>query len=735
MRARIDREKHAIQHMTSKYPSKAPSSGINEAMAYFRKGDFANAESVCGRLLILEPQNFDVLYLSGMVASAQGKLQFADDALKKASQLKPDVASLHSDRGIVLQRMGQLTDAVTCYKKAIGIDSRLWTAYFNGGVALNLLGESVEAITFFDAVLALKPDFAPALTNKGKAFRSQGKTEDAAAIFRKAIAIDPKAVDAYCSLGNLLQASSDFLGAIDCYRQALRINPNYPDALCNLGAALVKVDQGPEAIACFDAAIRINPQFAQAHSNRGILLVNLRQFEAALPSLETALALASNVDFLLSSLIRAKMSMGDWNGLDQLVETLYTEISEAKTVSNPFVVIGLVDSPALQKTAAETCIRRLYPSQGALGSIPSRARHEKIKVGYFSADFHDHATMYLMAELFELHDRNAFEVYAFSFGSEAGGEMRNRILPCFDQFFEVGSMSDMEVARLSRTLEIDIAVDLKGLTAQSRPQIFAYRAAPAQVAYLGHPGTTGADYIDYVIADEIVIPKGDREHYSEKVLYVPNCYQVNDRQRKISSTVLTRSECGLPKAGVVYCSFNSVYKITPVVFDSWMRILQSVEGSVLWLLENSRTCIGNLRAEAEQRGVDPARLVFAEQRPLEEHLARYRHADLFLDTSPCNAHTTASDALWAGVPVLTCMGRTFAGRVAGSLLHAVGMPEMVVESWHDYEALAIGLGRDPAALTKLRQKLDHNRLTTPLFDCRLFTRNIETLYRDIHASV
>lgn len=716
-----------------KYPTQSLAAGINQAMVYFRQGDLAKAESVCATLMRAEPNNFDVLYLSGMVATAQGKLQLADETLKSASRLKPDVASLHSDRGTVLQRMGQLTEAVDCYKRAIDIDSKLWTARFNCGIALNLLGESNEAITLFDAVLALKPDFTGALVNKGLAFKNLGQFEAAMDAFEKAIHINPNAIDAHCNLGNLLQTQADYLGAIECYKTALKINPNYPDALCNMGAALVKINRGSEAIACFDSAIRVNPQLAQAHSNRGILLVDLGDFESALPSLETALTYSSGIDFLLSSLIRAKMSLGDWKGVDQLVERLHLEIAEARTVSNPFVVIGLIDSPALQKTTAETCIRRLYAADDALGRIPSRVKREKMRIGYFSADFHDHATMYLMAELFELHDRSAFEVYAFSFGSETRGEMRKRIQPCFDRFIEVASMSDIEVARLSRTLEIDIAVDLKGLTAHSRAKIFAYRAAPAQVAYLGHPGTTGAEYMDYVIADEIVIPRDDWEHYSERVLYVPNCYQVNDSKRRISSTVLTKSECGLPEDGVVYCCFNSIYKITPTVFDSWMRILQGVEGSVLWLLESSRVCINNLRAEAAKRGVEPGRLVFAERWPLEDHLARYRHADLFLDTSPCNAHTTASDALWAGAPVLTCLGRTFASRVAGSLLHAVGMHEMVVTSLHDYEAVAIGLGQHPMELAKLREKLEHNRLDTPLFNSRLFTHNIETVFRDIYT--
>ncbi len=714
-------------------PQRPTPASIEAAIAHFRKGEIVNADKICVALLAVAPENFDAIYLRGMIASAQRQFPLAQELLQQAAKLKPLTASLHSDLGMVLQQMGNLAQAVACYRKAIAIDSTLWSAYFNCGIALNALGEYNEAIAAFDAVLQIKPDFAAALNSKGMALKNLGQPEAAWSAFKSALERNPKLVEAYCNLGNLLQAQSRHQDAIDNYKKALDISPQNADALCNMGAALRKIGQESNALACFDSAIQINPQHAAAHSNRGILLIDQRNFELAKPSLEMALAIKPDIDFLLSSLIRAKMSIGDWRGIDPLVDRLKLEISDARVVSNPFAVVTLIDSPALQKRAAETCIRQMYASDNALGTITPYAGHGKIRIGYFSADFHDHATAYLMAQLFELHDRDAFEIYAFSFGAQTQGAMRDRIRGGVDRFLDVVDMDDIDVARLSRTMEIDIAVDLKGLTAHSRPKIFAYRAAPVQVAYLGYPGTMGAEYMDYIVADEVVIPRADVAHYCEKVVYVPNCYQVNDRKRGISTAALSRADVGLPAAGFIYCCFNSAYKITPPVFDSWMRILKSVAGSVLWLLESNQTCIDNLRREAANRGVEPERLVFASQLPLASHLARYKLANLFLDTAPCNAHTTASDALWAGVPVLTCMGNSFASRVAGSLLAAIGMPELIADSWQNYENFAIALGHNQKMTGALQQKLEANKLTTPLFDCQLFTKNIEAVFKEMYT--
>jgi predicted O-linked N-acetylglucosamine transferase (SPINDLY family) len=337
-----------------------------------------------------------------------------------------------------------------------------------------------------------------------------------------------------------------------------------------------------------------------------------------------------------------------------------------------------------------------------------------------------------MAELFERHDKSKFELIAFSFGPETNDEMQIRVSQAFDHFINVASLSDLEVALLSRELGIDIAIDLKGVTQDYRLSIFSYRAAPIQVSYLGYPGTLGVDYIDYLIADKTLIPKQSQQHYSEKIVYLPNSYQVNDRHRAIAPTQFTKQELGLPEDAFVFCCFNNNFKITPDIFDSWIRILKAVDSSVLWLLQDNPTVALNLQKEAAQRGLDPARLVFAGRMDLPEHLARHNAADLFLDTTPCNAHTTASDALWAGLPLLTCMGETFASRVAASLLNAIGLPELVTETQADYEALAIDLAKTPAKLKALKEKLERNRLTTPLFDSELFTKHLEASYMQMY---
>jgi predicted O-linked N-acetylglucosamine transferase (SPINDLY family) len=359
-------------------------------------------------------------------------------------------------------------------------------------------------------------------------------------------------------------------------------------------------------------------------------------------------------------------------------------------------------------------------------------RGGKIRLGYYSADYHEHATAFLTAGLFERHDRSRFELTAFSFGPPREDAMRRRVTAAFDRFVDVRSRSDQEVAQLSRELAIDIAVDLKGYTEGARMGIFAHRAAPVQVSYLGYPGTLAAPYIDYLVADETLIPSETRAFYTEKIAYLPHSYQANDRQRSIAERIFTREELGLPSRGFVFCCFNNAYKITPAVFDVWMRILRRVEGSVLWLLLDNERAAENVRREAEARGVSGSRLVFAPSMALPEHLARHRAADLFLDTHPYNAHTTASDALWAGLPVLTRSGESFAARVAGSLLKAAGLAELVTTTPEAYEALAVELATDPIHLAKLTVGLSRTRLAVPLFDTELFARHLENAYTQMY---
>jgi len=381
----------------------------------------------------------------------------------------------------------------------------------------------------------------------------------------------------------------------------------------------------------------------------------------------------------------------------------------------------------LQKKSSVIYAQDKYPFNPILGTILKRSKNEKIRIGYFSADFKNHPVAFLIAELFEIHDRRQFEIYAFSL-INAADEMKGRLQLAFDHSIEIQVMTDIEIAQLSRSLNIDIAVDLTGYTKDSRTGIFSYRAAPIQVNYLGYPGTMGADYIDYIIADKTLIPLDAQSSYTEKVVYLPNSYQVNDRKRLISDRQFTRQELRLPENRFVFCCFNNNFKILPATFEGWMRILKAVEGSVLWLLQDNSWAVENLKKEAEKQGISADRLVFAERLPLPEHLARHRQADLFLDTFPYNAHTTASDALWSGLPVLTLMGRSFASRVAASLLNAIDLPELITTGQEGYEALAIELALNPQKLAEIKLKLANNRLTTPLFDTPLFAKNLETAY-------
>ena len=358
--------------------------------------------------------------------------------------------------------------------------------------------------------------------------------------------------------------------------------------------------------------------------------------------------------------------------------------------------------------------------------------NKKIRIGYYSADFREHAMSYLLANLFEQHDKSKFELIAFSFGSGKNDEIKNRVSNSFDKFIDVNLKSDKEISQLSRDLKIDIAVDLMGFTQNNRFNIFVQRCAPIQVNYLGYPGTSGSNCMDYLIADKILIPKQNQKYFSEKIIYMPDSYQVNDSKRKISDKVFTKKELRLPEDGFVFCCFNQSYKITPYVFDIWMRLLKRIDGSVLWLIKDSDIGANNLKKEAQKRGVEPDRIIFADKMANAEHLARHKLADLFIDTFPYTAHTTCSDALWSSLPVVTRIGQSFASRVSASILTAIGLSELITKTEKEYEELTFKIANDKSLLNEIKKKLNKNRLTKPLFNTNLFTKNIESAFVIIH---
>ncbi len=597
-----------------------------------------------------------------------------------------------------LHQQRRLAEAVPLYDKAIALDAGGADAFQLRGLALFELGQFSAAADSYRAALKLVPTYAVAHNGLGLALTHIGDSKAGFESYNAAIAADPKFASPYINRSLLLRAWGRLDEALQSLDMAVALQPNNPNAHGNRGTALSELNRPAEAIASFDTALRLNPSYA----------------------------------FIAGSRIFNKTIICDWTNLDREIAELIAQIERGFPSSPPWSLIGYTDAPLAQRKAAEMWIMAKCPENPILGPVRPYKNHARVRVGYYSSDFYSHATAYLMAELFELHDREKFEITAFSFSPPTGDDMQKRIAASCENFIDVRDKDETAIAALSREMEIDIAIDLKGFSANNGIGIFTLRAAPIQVNYLGYPCTMGAPYIDYMIADKVIVPEASRGFYTEKVMMMPHSYQVNDRQRKVAEQVFSRAELGLPEEGFVFSCFNNNFKILPAMFDIWMRILKAVDKSVLWLLEDNPAAAANLRKEAARRGVDPARLAFAPRVAPDENLARQRAADLFLDTLPYNAHTTASDALWVGLPVLTCPGQSFTARVAASLLSALEMPELIAPTLADYEALAVALAKDPARLKDIKDKLKRNRDTSPLFDSKSFARDIEALYLQMY---
>jgi len=659
------------------------------------------------------------------------QLRRYDEALaqyEQAIQLKPDYAEAWSNKGVTLHNLKRYDEAIAHCEKAIQLKPDHAEAWSNKGVTLHNLKRYDEALAQYEQAIQLKPDYAEAWSNKGDIFHDLQRYDEALAHYEQAIQLKPDYAEAWSNKGATFHTLKHYDEALFHYEQAIRLNPDYAEAWSNKGATFHNLQHYDQALAHYEQAIQLKPDYAEAWFKKGLTFNALKHYDEALICHDNALSLKPNIDWLSGELLTVKMQTSNWTSLTESMNEISKKLMANEKVLLPFKLLSLTDDCLLHKKSSEIYIQSGYQFNPVLGPILKRPQSQKIRVGYFSADFHNHATSYLMAEIFELHVKNKFELIGFSFGPIINDEMRQRLENSFDQFIEVGGKSDIEIAKLSRNLNIDIAIDLKVFTTDSRTGIFSYRAAPIQVNYLGYPGTMGVDYIDYIIADKTLIPLEFQSMYSEKVVYLPNSYQANDRKRLISDKIFTRQELGLPDNGFVFCCFNNNYKILPATFASWMRILNSVENSVLWLFEDNSWVAENLKKECRKQGIADNRLVFAKHLTSPEHLARHRQADLFLDTLPYNAHTTTSDALWVGLPVITLMGKSFASRVAASLIHAIGLPELIANSQDEYEALAIEMALNPQKLEKIKLKLANNRLTTPLFDTPLFTKNLEAAY-------
>jgi predicted O-linked N-acetylglucosamine transferase (SPINDLY family) len=671
---------------------------LQDAIYNVKINNLVNAKVLLLKILDIEPDNFDALNIIGVINGKENKHAEAINFFKKAQKIRPDNNLVNFNLGKALSETGNDLDAIEYYKIAIRLDKNHLGSWHNFGKSLHQLERYDEALSYYDQAIKLKPDYLESHYNKA----------------------------------NTLKILKRYDEAIIHYSQAIKLKPDYFNAYLDRGVLFELLKLYDEALFDFDQAIKLKPDSALPYNNKGNVLRYLKHYDQALFNYDKAIKLEPDFPYLFGMILHMKMFMSNWQNFKVEVENLLLQIYENKKSSYCFPVLAFIDSPLTHRKSSEIWVNDKYPFNSLFGPILKSKRRDKIKIGYYSEDFREHPVANLIIELFELHNKDQFELFGFYFGPPDSSKMHKRVSSAFNQFIDVRLKKDKDVALLSRKIGIDIAVDLSGFTGSSRPGIFSYRAAPIQVNYLGYPGTMGVKYIDYIIADPTLIPIECEQYYSEKIVYLPNTYQPNDRNRLIAEKVFTKDELGLPKDSFVFCCFNNNFKITPDTFDGWVRILKAVKNSVLWLIEENPIAVLNLRKEAQFRGIDSNRLIFAKSMFLPDHLARHKAADLFLDTLPYNAHTTASDALWTGLPVLTCMGKSFASRVAASLLKAIELPELITITQEQYEATAIELATNPEKLKAIKYKLERNRLTTALFDTPRFTKHIEAAYKQMY---
>ena len=708
------------------------------AEGYYNRGDtlqnlrhLDEAVASYDRAVDLNPDFVEALLKRGNALQQLGRFAEALDSYDRALVLRPDDAVALLIRGNVVQQLGRFVEALESYDRVLGLRPDYAEALINRGNALQQLGRFAEALESYDRALALRRNWAPALNNRGNALQQLGHFTEALENYDRALALRPDYVEALCNRGNALQQLGRVTEGLESYDRALALRPDDATALIDRGLALQQLGRFAEALESYDRALALRPDDAVALFNRGTALRFQGKLNEAVVSFGQAAALRP--DYAVAEWFNARQMICDWTNYREDEARARNAVKARISPFAPFALIALSSTPEEQLDCARQVAAGIAVRASAL--LPRRQPRpiERVRLGYLSADFRQHAVAILMAGLIEHHDRRRFEVVGYSYGSDDHSALRSRLEVAFDQFVDIRDMQHRQAAELIHTDAVDILIDLTGYTGNSRTEILAYRPAPVQINYLGYPGTMGADFIDYIIVDRFVVPTDQQAFFSERLVHLPGCYQCNDDKRAIPARTPSRAECGLPETGFVFCCFNNSYKITPAFFDIWMRLLAAVPDSVLWLSDPwaegaSAWMKANLAREAAARGVMPERLVFAPHLPLPEHLARHRLADLFLDTLPYNAHTTASDALWAGLPVLTCAGNTFAGRVAGSLLRAVGLGELVTTTLEDYEAMALRLARDVELLTRLRERLAQNRRTSPPFNTERYTSNLETAY-------
>jgi protein O-GlcNAc transferase len=726
-------------------------------LVHHQAGRLDRAETLYRKVLAAHPDHADALHLLGVLAYQCGKLAPALQLIERALPALAELPDAHLNYGNVLCAAGRPAEAAASFGRAITLRPDHGMAHNNLARVLIEQGALDAGLESARRAVALMPNFTGAHANCAGALLGLQRFAEAEAALHRALIIQPQLASLHLDLGCALQGQRRLDEAAAAYRRAIELQPDFAEAHNNLANMLKELGKLDDAVASYETALKFAADNAVIHANLGNALRDQYRLDDAVSSYRRALALnADNAAALynLGGVLASRGELGEAVVMlgraalqceDAAIEWFYArrrmcdwgdyrqeEAKARKAVGKQaFALLGLDSTPAEQFDCARRTAAALVPPKSLILPRVGSRPHGRTRIGYVSANFRQHAGASLIVGLIEHHDRQDFEIVGYSAGPNDLGQTRARLASAFDRFVDISKTPDRDAAQLVNADGIDILVDLNGYTQRARTTIFAYRPAPIQVNYLGFPATTGADFIDYIIVDPFVVPADQQPYFSEQLVYVSDCYQCNDDKKIISEHTPSRVECSLPEESFVFCCFNNAYKITPVFFDIWMRLLTLVPGSVLWLLDDNPWQKENLAREAAARGVAPERIVFAAKLPHPNHLGRHRLADLFLDTLPYNAHTTASDALWTGLPVLTCAGNTFAGRVAGSLVRAVGLPELVTNSREEYEALAMLLSRDSDLLAALRARLARNKWTHALFDTERFARNIESAYRQM----
>ncbi len=698
----------------------------------YRTGKYQELEE---KLIILTkeyPKSYSIFNLQGAVKKSLKDYVGSQIAFKKAININSKNSEAHNNLGLLFLEMKKFSNAAVSFKNAISLNSNNFFLYNNLGISFLEMDQLEEAKKNFEKSLSLNPKFIQALNNLGIILSRLGNDEDSAMYFKKAINIDSKFIEAYLNLGDLYQKLGDFYSGIECCNASINLNPNLPRPYFLLGNLLKNLNKNEEAIKAYERCLNLDPNNYAVYNNLANTLIRVQKIDKALIFFKNAFELNDQCSSAYISYIFYKMSIFDWNVLEDFSKNKKKIGIEGEPIS-PFFTLSLEDNPKNQmKRSIKWSENKLYKNIN-LNKQRKLIRNKKIKIGYFSSDYYDHATMYLISGLLSSHDTNLFDIYLFSYGSPPKSKLVDKIKK-IHSFIDISFKTDKEVMKIVEEIKIDIAIDLKGHTFGSRSELFSYRLAPIQINFLGYPGTMGSNFIDYLIADKVLINKENRKYYSEKIIFMPNSYQPNDNKRLINKTNKKRGDYDLPKNSLVLCCFNSSYKITPKEFEIWLEILSKVENSVLWLLEVDDIAKDNLFKILKKFKIKTSRVIFAKKIDHYDHLERIGCADLFIDTFNYNAHTTCSDALWAGVPVVTKKGSQFSSRVAASLLSSLGLNELITETKDDYKNLILNLSLNHKKLFEIKKKLKNNILNYPLFDTLTYTKNFEKSLIKIYES-